>query len=104
MFPERPMGPADPTRPAFRASRLRMAAAGLLVAALLASGPNGLQVLHSPTAEQARQDQILERLGHVDPNAPKSARQPEPPSADEKRAAAWRADHLTCASRKGRTR
>ena len=31
------------------------------------------------------------------------AHKPKPPTEADKKAAAWRADHLTCASRKGRT-
>ena len=78
-----------------------------LAAALLlgsAAGPNGLQVLHSPVAEQTQQRQMLERLSS-EPAAPSPVRKPHgPPTEAEKRAAAWRADHLTCASAKGRTR
>ncbi|MFL5296838.1 MAG: hypothetical protein ACJ798_10705 [Phenylobacterium sp.] len=81
-----------------------MIAPGVLLAVLLASGPNGLQVLHSPSAEQARQEYLLDRLGDVEPLPPQARKAYAPPTEAEKRAAAWRADHLTCASRKGRSR
>jgi len=77
-------------------------AAALMAAA--ASGPNGLQVLHSPSAEQTQQQAMVQRLGAVDVTATPPARPADPNSPAEKRAAAWRADHLTCASMKGRTR
>ena len=72
--------------------------------ALALAGPTGLQVLHSPAAEQSQQEIMVERLRSHDP--PEIARRPtpDPDSPAAKRDAAWRADHLTCASAKGRTR
>jgi hypothetical protein len=72
--------------------------------AVAMAGPNGLQALHSPNAEQARQEELVDRLGSIQ-TTPRPERKPtDPPTPAEKRAAARRADHLTCASPKGRTR
>jgi hypothetical protein len=74
--------------------------------ALALAGPTtpGLPALHSAQAEQAAQDAIFERVRGRD-DSRQSVPRPvaDPDSLTEKRAAAWRADHLTCASRKGRT-
>jgi hypothetical protein len=77
-------------------------AAALMTAA--AAGPNGLQVLHSPSAEQTQQQAMVQRLGASEVTPASPPRPADPNSPAEKRAAAWRADHLTCASSKGRTR
>jgi hypothetical protein len=77
--------------------------AAVFTAELALAGPNGLQALHNPVTEKTQQEQMIERLG----GAPtvRLRRKPHAPlTAEEKRAAAWRADHLTCASPKGRTR
>ena len=73
----------------------------LALLAFLALGGQGLPVLHSPAAEQSAQERMVDRLRDPDRAAP--PRPPPDPEA-EKRSAAWRADHLTCASRRGRTR
>ena len=77
-----------------------------LAAAFMApalAGPNGLQALHNPQTEHTQQQLIVDRLGGTIDAVP-APKPPDPNSPAEKRAAAWRADHLTCASRKGRTR
>lgn len=76
--------------------------AAVLMASALA-GPNGLQALHNPQTEHTQQQLMVDRLGGTIDAMPKPSSKPADPAA-EKRAAAWRADHLTCASRKGRTR
>jgi hypothetical protein len=74
-----------------------------LMLALAMAGPNGLQTLHNPSAEQNRQDQMMDRLNIPASEALPAPRRPAgPPTEAEKKAAAWRADHLSCASRKGR--
>jgi hypothetical protein len=79
-----------------------MAAVALALA--LAGPTDGLQALHSAQAEQSAQQKLVERLDWNDPPQRLVARRPADPDAQaEKRAAAWRADHLTCANRKGRT-
>lgn len=71
---------------------------------LAMTGPNGLQVLHSPSAEQTQQDRMVERLSAAGlTSRSPSARAPDRPTGDGGQDAAWRADHLTCASPKGRT-
>jgi hypothetical protein len=77
-----------------------------LTLALLLAGPTtpGLPALHSAQAEQAAEDAIFDRVrGRDEPQRPAPRPVADPDSPAEKRAAAWRADHLTCASRKGRT-
>ncbi len=73
----------------------------LMLASLAVAGPNGLQVLHSPAAEQVQQRMMADRLGSIDA-IPVAPRRVSSSPADPK-AAAWRADHLTCANHKGRT-
>ena len=78
-----------------------------LATALMASalaGPNGLQALHNPQTEHTQQQLMVNRLGPTEApsGAPRNAARA--PTTEEKRAAAWRADHLTCANSKGRTR
>ena len=78
--------------------------AATMATAMALAGPNGLQVLHSPNAEQARQEELVDRLGSIQVMPRPERRPADAPTPAEKRAAAWRADHLTCASQKGRTR
>ena len=83
--------------------------AAALFAALALSGPNGLQVLHNPATELSQQQMMVERLGGASDVGPRSPPTPPrrgdaQPTPGELRAAAWRADHLTCLSLKGRTR
>ena|SRR5215471_7688655 len=76
-----------------------------LFLALLLGGPTGLQALHSPSAEQSQQEAIVERLRSHEPREiARADPPPDPDSPAERRAAAWRADHLTCTSRRGRSR
>jgi hypothetical protein len=76
-----------------------------LALALAFAGPNGLQVLHSPSAEDYQQRQLLDRLRDAGTPVVNPGRQQTtpPPPADVNHDAAWRADHLTCVSPKGRT-
>lgn|SRR5689334_16693151 len=72
-------------------------------AALALAGPtDGLPALHSAQAEQWAQAMIADRV-HANEAPARPSRPVDPNDPAEKRAAAWRADHLTCASRKGRT-
>ena len=72
--------------------------------ALALAGPNdGLPALHSAQAEQWAQEMIAQRVRANEAPAARPARPVDPNLPAEKRAAASRADHLTCASRKGRT-
>jgi hypothetical protein len=77
-------------------------ATALMAAAL--AGPNGLQALHNPQTEHTQQQLMVDRLSSTDAAAAAPRKSAGPPTPDEKRAAAWRADHLTCANSKGRTR
>ena len=54
--------------------------------------------------EQRHLDDIAQREADNRSAATRPPPRRAPPTEAEKRAAAWRADHLTCASRKGRTR
>jgi len=55
-------------------------------------------------AEHSQQETLVERLrSREPPERPAAARPADPDSPAEKIAAAWRADHLTCTSRRGRT-
>ena len=71
--------------------------------ALALAGPTGLPVLHSTSAEEAQQQVILSRAREREPFEGRERPVADPNSPQAKRAAAWRADHLTCASRKGRS-
>jgi hypothetical protein len=66
------------------------------------AGPNGLQALHNPQTEQTQQQVMVQRLGAFDV-VPEPSRPADPNAPAQKRAAAWRADHLSCSSRRGRT-
>lgn len=69
------------------------------------AGPTGLPVLHDPAVERSAQERLVDRLRPLEAQpAPAAAREPDPDSPEGRRAAAWRADHLTCDSRRGRTR
>ena len=81
-----------------------MRLAGLVILGLMAAAPARAQPRHNYDAiEQRRLDQITEQ--QADNHRLAVARPPDKPATEtEKDAAKWRADHLTCASPKGRTR
>jgi hypothetical protein len=74
-----------------------------IILALALAGPDGLQVLHGTAAEINQQNQMIERLRAQDTGPARPRAPAAPPGLDDRSAVAWRADHLTCASRKGRT-
>ena len=84
--------------------RLRwLLSVGLLIGS--AAAPACAQNRHNYDAiEQRHLDDIAQREADNRSAAPKPAPRRAPLTEAEKRAAAQRADHLTCASRKGRTR
>jgi len=69
----------------------------------LALAGQGLAVLHGAAAQDAQQRQMVERLRDAGTPAVTPRRQAPAPAADPSHDAVWRADHLTCASRKGRS-
>lgn len=73
--------------------------------ALALAGPTGLQVLHGAKAEQDQAEAILDRVrSHEAVEARARRNDVDRDSLEARRAAAWRADHLTCANRRGRDR
>jgi hypothetical protein len=84
-----------------------MAFATAVTIALALAAPTGLPVLHSTSAEDYQQRQMMDRLRDAD--TPGAALRREAPARDAGSGpdsghdAAWRADHLTCRSHKGRT-
>jgi hypothetical protein len=78
--------------------------AALSIAAAI-SGPTGLPALHSATAEQTQEEAILDRVrSHEAAEVRVLRKHVDPESPEARRAAAWRADHLTCTSQRGRDR
>lgn len=78
-----------------------MPLAALFLASAMAG--QGLAVLHSPSAQEAQQRQMIGRLSDAGTPGATARREPAAPSANPSHDAAWRADHLTCTSRKGRS-
>jgi hypothetical protein len=74
-----------------------------LTMALALAGPTGLQVLHSASAEDYQQRQMVERLRDAGTPGVAPQRAAAAADADPSHDAAWRADHLTCRSHHGRT-
>jgi hypothetical protein len=78
--------------------------AGFLLLMAVIAAPAGAQPHHNYDAlenrrlDQIAQDEIDKRI------AARAAAKSAPQTEAEKDAARWRADHLTCANRKGRTR
>ncbi len=79
-----------------------MRLAGLVILGLIAATPACAQY-HGDIAarEQMHLDEV--EAQRADNAAIARATKPRPPTEADKKAAAWRADHLTCASKKGRT-
>ena len=82
-----------------------MAVLAALSMAFALAGPTGLQVLHSTSAEESQAEAILDRVRSHEAAETRVVRTPvDPQSPEARRAAAWRADHLTCTSHRGRDR
>ena len=82
-----------------------MRLAGLAVLGLIAAAaPACAQNRHNYDAIENRRLDEIEQQRADDARIAHAAARPKAPSEADKKAAAWRADHLTCISRKGRTR
>jgi len=76
--------------------------AWLAVLAVMAAGAAHAQ--YHPNLEALENRHLNEvEAQRADDASIARAHKPKPPTEADKKAAAWRADHLTCASKKGRT-